>query len=309
MATAPSRIERDGDRRLDAELGGRLAHLLVHRLSRIELSLHREEPPVRERGACARANAAALACELERAGQQKLRLVELETNDVRLREDLGGDRLQVLPPCVHRERVRALHVEDDLVHVAAPAADDGSRGQRVEARDRIVFGREDLECAIDELSRPVGVVVPPESRFGEPGECHRLDDGLIELARLLSHLLHLDLNGREVLQPPRRSRRDVASAERRPKLERAESQLSRVRIRLARNRALGGFDERCSSLVRELLGRRAFELGEELDRSVEVVRTDLDELFARALGEPLGEPRVVLRTGELRHTRCTRPRG
>ena len=50
----------------------------------------------------------------------------------------------------------------------------------------------------------------------------------------------------------------------------------------------------------ELLGRSALELDEELDRPVEVVSPDLDQLLAGALGEPLREASVVLRAGELR---------
>jgi len=51
--------------------------------------------------------------------------------------------------------------------------------------------------------------------------------------------------------------------------------------------------------VGELLGCGALELGEELDRPVEVVGPDLDQLLAGALGEPLREASVVLRAGEL----------
>ena len=47
----------------------------------------------------------------------------------------------------------------------------------------------------------------------------------------------------------------------------------------------------------------ALELGEELDRLIEVVCPDLEQLLAGALREPLGEPSVVLRTRELRQAR------
>ena len=121
--------------------------------------------------------------------------------------------------------------------------------------------------------------------------------------RLLSHLLHLDLNRREVLESPRRARGDVARAERRAELERSQSELPGVRVRLARDRTLCRLHERGRSLMRELLRRRTFELGEELDGLVEVVRADLDELLTRPLCEPFGESRVVLRASELRHAR------
>ena len=83
-------------------------------------------------------------------------------------------------------------------------------------------------------------------------------------------------------------------------LQGPEPELARVRVRLARHRALCGLDERVGRFVRELFGRRPLELGEELDGLVEVVRADLDELLARALGEPLREPGVVLRPRDLR---------
>ena len=124
-----------------------------------------------------------------------------------------------------------------------------------------------------------------------------------DLARLVANLRHLDLDGREVLEPPRRSRRDVARAERRAQLERPQAQRPRIRVRLARDRPLCCLHERARGLLRELLGRRALELGEELDGPIEVVRANLDELLARSLGEPLREARVVLRTRELRHAR------
>ena len=63
------------------------------------------------------------------------------------------------------------------------------------------------------------------------------------------------------------------------------------------------------AVLRERLGRCALELDEELDRLVEVVRADLEELVAGPLGEPLGEARVVLGARELREAACTRPRG
>jgi hypothetical protein len=47
--------------------------------------------------------------------------------------------------------------------------------------------------------------------------------------------------------------------------------------------------------VCEILGRRALELGEELDGPIEVIRANLNQLLARSLGEPLREAGVVLR--------------
>ena len=72
--------------------------LVHHRLGRVELALHPQEPGVRQRGADAGPDASALARELESAREQDLRLVELEADDVRGRQRLRGDRLQVLPP-------------------------------------------------------------------------------------------------------------------------------------------------------------------------------------------------------------------
>ncbi len=162
---------------------------------------------------------------------------------------------------------------------------------------------EDLEGASTSSCARAGIAVAPERSLAERGERERLDDRLVELARLLANLLHLDLDRREVLEPPRSARRDVPRAERRSQLECAQAERPRVRVRLARDRALGRLDQRCRGLLRELLGRRTLELGQELDRLVEVVRADLDELLARALREPLGEARVVLRPRELRHAR------
>ena len=71
----PELGERARDRGLDAELGRRRADLLEERLRRVDLALHGQEPPVRERCAHPRADAAALAGELERPGEQQLRLV------------------------------------------------------------------------------------------------------------------------------------------------------------------------------------------------------------------------------------------
>ena len=82
-AIQPSFSKRRRERGLDAELLGGLADLLDHRLGRVELALDLQETGVRQRRADARADAPALAGELERTRQQELRLVELEPDDVR----------------------------------------------------------------------------------------------------------------------------------------------------------------------------------------------------------------------------------
>ncbi len=159
----------------------------------------------------------------------------------------------------------------------------------------------ELESLVDERSRPCGVTVALDRRFAEGGERERLIHAIAFLASLFSNLDHLDLYRAPVLEPPRRACCDVPGAESGSKLERSQRQSPRVRIRLARDRALRGLDQRVRRLLGEILRGRALELRQELDRLVEVVGANLHELLARLLGEPLREARVVLRPRQLRH--------
>ncbi len=142
----------------------------------------------------------------------------------------------------------------------------------------------------------------PEHGLSQGGESQRLDHGFLLLVCLIADLHHLDFDGGPVLQAPRRPRSDVARSESRPQLQGAKPEPARGGVRLAGDRALRRFHERGSGFLREILGRRALELGEELDGLIEVVGPDLEELLARSLREPLGEARVVLRTCELGET-------
>ena len=224
-------------------------------------------------------------------------------DDVGGRERLRRDRLEILPPGVERLHVRALHEAHVVLARAEPGTDDRAGGQRVEVGDGIGVAGQELEGLIDERSRAGRVTVSLERGLTERRESKRLVDSIALLARPIPNLGHLDLHRAPVLEPPGGTRREVASTERRAKLEGAQSERARIRVRLACDRALRRLHERRRGLLSELLGRGAFELGQELDGLVEVVRTNLHELLARSLGEPLGEARVVLRPRELGHPR------
>ena len=71
------------------------------------------------------------------------------------------------------------------------------------------------------IARSIAIAVALECRLPERRERERLDNAFVELLRLLPHLLHLDLNGCEVLEAPCRASGHVSRAERRPQLQRA----------------------------------------------------------------------------------------
>ena len=108
------------------------------------------------------------------------------------------------------------------------------------------------------------------------------------------HLLHLARDGRQIAEPVGCARREVAAAQGRLELDRADEQLARGTVRLAGERAQARLGERLGRLALQLDRRRAVELGEQRGRAVEVERADLEQLLARALLQPPGEARVVL---------------
>ena len=134
--------------------------------------------------------------------------------------------------------VCALHVPDVVLLRAQPGADHRARAERVEVGDRIVLAREQLERLVDERPGAGSVAVPLHGSLSQRRQGQRLDHRRVLVARLVSHLRHLELNRGPVLESPGGASRDVARAERRAKLERAKSErCARSRTPRARLRA------------------------------------------------------------------------
>ena len=152
-----------------------------------------------------------------------------------------------------------------------------------------------LEGAVDELLRALGVSGLLQHRVAERGQRQRLHQHVALGLSLGTNLLHLDRHGRQVAEPPDRTCGVVAAPERRLELDGAEQLAARRLVLLARERTLAGARQRLGRLVHELLGWSAVELGEEERRVVEMVSTDLEQLFTGALLDPLSEPRMLLR--------------
>src|SRR6266536_1870607 len=248
-------------------------------------------------------DAAALACQLERALDEGLRPVELEPPDEHHRQVSRRDRLQIPPLCSARDLERASKPAVELVGVAQPAAHLGAREQRAEARLGIAVVAEDGQRLLDERLRTLDVRVEVERDFAEPVERTTVDVALAGLGGRDSDLLHLDPDGGHVAQTPGGAGSEVASPQRRRELDGAEQELPRAAEGLARERALAGVRERLRRQLGELRRRCAVELGEQTGCLVEVEGTDLDELVAGALGEPLREGAMQVGSRALREAR------
>jgi len=71
------------------------------------------------------------------------------------------------------------------------------------------FGCEQWESFVDELLRARGICLPSELGLAERGQGKGLSHPFTVLARLHTHLLHLDLDGGEVEQSPRGAGGDI----------------------------------------------------------------------------------------------------
>ncbi len=144
-------------------------------------------------------------------------------------------------------------------------------------------------------ARQVGVA--QQGHLSERGE-RAAQDGLVAgLLRELVHRLHLDGDRRQVVEPPRRTRRLEAPVERRLELHRAQQEPARGAVGLAGERPAPGRLERRGGLRHELRRDDAVELLQQRRRLLEVVGADLDELVGGALPEPAGEPPGAGRPG------------
>src|SRR5206468_12540607 len=74
-------------------------------------------------------------------------------------------------------------------------------------------------------------------------------------------------------------------------------------VRLAGQGPLSRLLQRRCRLSRELRRSDPVELGEQRDRLVQMIGTDLEQLLPGPLSEPGGEMRMVLRTCRLRESR------
>src|SRR5207245_6132699 len=126
------------------------------------------EPRERVMGGRATDDAAALVRELERPLDERLCRLELEPQQVAVRERLDGHRLVVLASGVARDGERLLRPALEATRVAEPGRDLAARPQRVEAGE--VAGLEDVEGALDEVTRLRGVGILDQRDVGERGQ-------------------------------------------------------------------------------------------------------------------------------------------
>ena len=186
--------------------------------------------------------------ELERAVDERDRLVDLQLEEVREREALDDEHLEVLALGLARRLERRLRVALVRVRVALPGGHLREDPQRLESHTgRFVL--EHLERSGREQARVGSVRLVLQHGLGECGERATLDNGLACLLGLLGDLVHLHHDGREVGEAPCGAAGEVAALERRRELDRAQEQLARAAERLARERAMAGLRQHDGGLL------------------------------------------------------------
>ena len=252
------------------------------------------EPAEGERRLTPRPGTTALVGQLERLVDQALGLVEFEPHDVRLRQRLRRDGLEVLTAGCQRDREALLDIRHRLRHRSPRTPIGTADHQRVEVGVDVRLGLLQLERAVDELLRARGVSGLSQHSIAERRQRQRLHQGVALGLRLRPNLLHLEGDGRQVAQSPYGASGVVATSKRGLELDCAQELPARRLVLLARQGSLPAARQRLSRRTGQVGGGSAVELGEERRSLVEMVRTDLQQLLAGALLDPLREPRVLL---------------
>ena len=188
----------------------------------------------------------------------------------------------------------------DLVEVALPPRKCAEQVEGVEPANLV--GRVDeVERANGELAGADVVRLDVERNLRERDQSAPFDATVTRSVRRFADLAHLGRDGREVRQPPGCARRQVAALERPVELRGPDEQPPGDSIRLAGERPPAGLLERGGRFCGELRGDMALELFLELNRVLQVVGPNLDELVAcRAFREPARHLEVERRPGRLR---------
>ena len=203
------------------------------------------------------------------------------------------DAFEVAPVHCPRERHRRLAVAHRRLGVAEPPADRREhRAGLVEAVQ--VVGGEDAERVVREPPGGGDVAVGVQCDLGEEDQGPPLEIARALRLRLRQHRRGLFAHGGDVGEPPGDLGGETAPLEGRLELDRPHRQRACDDERAAAQRAPRRRLERGRSLGDELRRHRAVQLGDERRRVVQVVGADVGELVRRALGDPGGEPAVVV---------------
>ena len=196
------------------------------------------------------------------------------------RELVGRVRLEILAADLPCNLERLPDPTFVVVEIAQPPADLRTRGERLEPVLRVPVLEQD-KSLLDELAPAWQVGLAQQRVLGKRGQGEALEPLVADLGRVGEDALHLDRLRREVGDAPRGARREEAPLQRGLDLDSADQQPPRGAIRLAGEGAPAGLLQ-CRGGARRELGRDgAVELLVQRRCLVEVVRADLDELFAR----------------------------
>ena len=142
---------------------------------------------------------------------------------------------------------------------------------------------DDLERLVGELGRARELAVERGRRLRERRQSSALEIARARRGCLLRDHRHLVAHDRQVAELPGGARGEEAPLQRRLELRRAQQQLARRHVRLARQCALAGGRERFCGGTRQFLGRLAVELCVQRAGVVEVVRADFEQLLVGLL--------------------------